>query len=71
MAEGRPWVPILGVAFKPMHFDNVSLGLATRGGSWKWRPNSIDLYLMWGYYGTQYGVRLYPPFGFSHLILGI
>ena len=22
---------------------------------------------MWGYYGTQYRVRLYPPFGYSIL----
>ena len=22
-------------------------------------------YLVWGYYGTHYRVRLYPPFGYS------
>ena len=25
-------------------------------------------YLIWGYYGTQYRVRLYPPFGVQYFI---
>ena len=27
----------------------------------------IEYYSIWGYYGTQYRVRLYPPFGYSIL----
>ena len=29
--------------------------------------NPIGSYFVWGYYGTQYRVRLYPPFGCSIL----
>ena len=28
----------------------------------------IEGYFIWGYYGTQYRVRLYPPCGVSYLI---
>ena len=28
---------------------------------------SIEQSFIWGYYGTQYRVRLYPPFGYSIL----
>ena len=26
-------------------------------------PEADVIYFIWGYYGTQYRVRLYPPFG--------
>ena len=33
-----------------------------------YRDYRVILYFIWGYYGTHYKVRSYPPFGLSYFI---
>ena len=35
--------------------------------SFEFPATSLEKYFIWGYHGTQYRVRLYPPFGYSTL----
>ena len=44
------------------------LGIGARDPCRKWRlhrlsEGPLELYFIWGYYGTHYRVRLSPPFG--------
>ena len=31
----------------------------------------VSRIFIWGYYGTHYRIRLYPPFGVEYFILGV
>ena len=54
--EGRGHRDLTG-GFQGMKEEDI--GMITGG----YVATTIEQYFIWGYYGTQYRVRFYPPFG--------
>ena len=51
----------MGLGLPRLHSEADNLGC------WDLVALSYEQYVIWGYYGTHYRVRLYPPFGYSIL----